>query len=99
MRSSCLTYRTVLITLIYRTEEEITNVYAAATEDVDVAVKAARKALNDPSWSMISSTERGYLLLKLASLVEENAHQLATIEAWDNGKFLHCRRGLSFTIN
>jgi acyl-CoA reductase-like NAD-dependent aldehyde dehydrogenase len=32
------------------------------------------------------ATERGDLLLKLASLVEEHAHVLATIETWDNGK-------------
>ena len=60
--------------------------YAADPEDVDIAVKAARKALKDPSWKSLSSSDRGRLLLKLADLVEENAHILATIETWDNGK-------------
>lgn len=66
-------------------EQEITSVYAADPEDVDIAVKAARKALKNPSWKDLSSSDRGKLLLKLADLVEENAHVLATIETWDNG--------------
>lgn len=52
---------------------------------MDIAVKAARKALNDPVWKNLSSTARGDLLLKLGSLIEANAQILATIEAWDNG--------------
>lgn len=67
-------------------EQEITSVYAADPEDVDIAVKAARKALKHPSWKDLSSSDRGKLLLRLADLVEENAHVLATIETWDNGR-------------
>lgn len=59
--------------------------FAAGPEDVDIAVEAARKAFKDPSWRKLPGTSRGELLLKLASLVEENAHTLATIETWDNG--------------
>ncbi|KAJ5454895.1 aldehyde dehydrogenase (NAD+) [Penicillium daleae] len=82
--------RVKLSTIDPATEAEIASVYAASTDDVDVAVKAARKAFNEPSWAGISSTDRGNLLLKLASLVEENAHHLATIESWDNGKpYIH----------
>jgi aldehyde dehydrogenase (NAD+) len=61
-------------------------VYAASAEDVDDAVAAARKAFKSPEWRDIPSTSRGNLLLKLASLVEEHAETLATIETWDNGK-------------
>lgn len=60
--------------------------YAAGAEDVDVAVAAARKAFKAASWRDISTTDRGKLLGKLASLVEANAETLATIETWDNGK-------------
>jgi aldehyde dehydrogenase (NAD+) len=67
-------------------EQEITSVYAADVEDVDIAVKAARKALKDPSWKDISSSDRGRFLLKLADLIEENLQTLATIETWDNGR-------------
>ncbi|KAL1850816.1 mitochondrial aldehyde dehydrogenase [Paecilomyces lecythidis] len=67
-------------------ESEITSVYAAGAEDVDLAVKAARKALKDPSWKDLPPTERGYLMNKLADLVEKHQETLATIETWDNGK-------------
>jgi aldehyde dehydrogenase (NAD+) len=66
-------------------EQEIASVYAASPEDVDIAVKAARKAFKDPSWKDLPPTARGKLLNKLADLVEENANTLATIETWDNG--------------
>jgi aldehyde dehydrogenase (NAD(P)+) len=55
-------------------------------EDVDTAVKAARRAFNDVAWRDISPTERGNLLIKLSDLVVANAETLATIETWDNGK-------------
>lgn len=60
--------------------------YAAGAEDVDLAVKAARKALKDPSWKDLPPTERGYLMNKLADLVEQHKETLATIETWDNGE-------------
>lgn len=66
-------------------ESEITSVYAAGAEDVDLAVRAARKALKDPSWKDLPPTERGYLMNKLADLVEQHKEILATIETWDNG--------------
>lgn len=69
-------------------ESEITSVYAAGPEDVDIAVKAARKALRDPSWKLLPPTDRGSLMLKLADLIEEHKEVLATIETWDNGIFL-----------
>ncbi|EXL39907.1 aldehyde dehydrogenase (NAD+) [Fusarium oxysporum f. sp. radicis-lycopersici 26381] len=66
-------------------EVEIAKVHAAEAEDVDVAVQAARAALDGP-WNDFTSTERGRLLGRLADLVEANADILGTIEAWDCGK-------------
>lgn len=75
------------ITSINPTDEtEITSVYSASAHDVDTAVAAARKAFKHPSWKEISPTDRGGLMLELASLVEKHAETLATIETWDNGK-------------
>lgn len=72
-------------TLGYRDEVEIAKVHAAEAEDVDVAVQAARTALDGP-WNDFTSTERGRLLGRLADLVEANADILGTIEAWDCGE-------------
>lgn len=71
---------------IFSNETEITSVYAAGEEDIDIAVKAARKALKDPSWKLLPATDRGVLLLKLADLIEQHKETLATIETWDNGQ-------------
>ncbi|MCJ1453434.1 hypothetical protein MMC28_003781 [Mycoblastus sanguinarius] len=67
-------------------EKEITSVHAASASDVDTAVSAARAAFKHPSWRALPSTDRGNLLLTLATLVEAHAETLATIETWDNGK-------------
>lgn len=67
-------------------ESEITSVYAASVDDVDIAVKAARKAFKDPSWRDLSPTDRGNMMIKLSDLVAAHAETLATIETWDNGK-------------
>ncbi|KAM0552459.1 hypothetical protein ACHAPJ_008020 [Fusarium lateritium] len=67
-------------------EQEIVSVAAASAEDVDKAVRAARRALRNPAWRDMPATERGKLMNRLAELVEENRDILATIETWDNGK-------------
>ncbi|OAL50976.1 aldehyde dehydrogenase [Pyrenochaeta sp. DS3sAY3a] len=68
------------------TEKEIATVQAASPEDVDRAVKAAKKALKHDDWKLLLNTDRGRLMFKLADLMEENRELLATIDAWDNGK-------------
>ena len=70
------------------TEKEIAQVQAASPDDVDRAVKAAKKALKDPSWKELDTTARGRLMFKLADLMEENKELLATVDAWDNGKLI-----------
>lgn len=51
-----------------------------------MAVKAARKAFNDPSWRDLPPTDRGALMFKFADLIEKHKEVLATLETWDNGK-------------
>jgi aldehyde dehydrogenase (NAD+) len=53
-------------------------------EDVDRAVAAARAAL--PMWRALDPYERGLILQRLAGLIEENADELAAVEAQDAGK-------------
>lgn len=74
-----------MLTFNCRNEAEITSVYAAGAEDVDLAVEAARKALKDASWKQLPPTDRGQLMIKLADLIEQHKETLATIETWDNG--------------
>ncbi|WP_420569628.1 aldehyde dehydrogenase [Thalassovita sp.] len=60
----------------------------AAAADVDRAVAAARRALNDPAWRDLTATQRGKLLYRLADLIEENAQALGRVETTDSGKLL-----------
>lgn len=53
-------------------------------EDVDLAVKAARRALK--SWRKTSPIERQNYLLKIADIIDQNAEHLALVETLDNGK-------------
>jgi len=71
-----------------RTEATIAEVHAGSAKDVDTAVKAAKAALNNPSWKLLPGTDRGILMSKLADLIEANKEVLASVEAWDNGMHL-----------
>jgi aldehyde dehydrogenase (NAD+) len=72
------------------TGEALAKVAEADAADVDLAVKAARKAFHPKApWRRMSASERGKLLNRLADLIEKNADELATLESLDNGKPRH----------
>lgn len=60
----------------------------ASKADVDRAVSAARRALNEPAWRDMTQTQRGKLLYRLAELIEEKAAEIGRIETTDSGKLL-----------
>src|SRR6266513_93840 len=68
------------------TGETICQVAEGDKADVDLAVKAARKAFEDGPWHKMNASERGRLLNKLADLIEQNREELASLETLDNGK-------------
>ncbi len=68
------------------TEEKIADVAKGNAQDVDRAVKAARKAFEEGPWPKMDARDRGRLLNKLADLVEANLEELAALETLDNGK-------------
>ena len=68
------------------TGEILATVSAATTEDVDDAVKAARKAF-ETTWGRHSTpSQRSLALFKWADLIEENIELLSELESIDNGK-------------
>ena len=74
------------------TEGVICKLAAGDKEDIDRAVRAARKAFEDSAWSRMRPVERERLLLKLADLIEVNAEELAQLESLDNGKLVFFAR-------
>ncbi|KAJ6104830.1 hypothetical protein N7523_011150 [Penicillium sp. IBT 18751x] len=66
------------------TEQTIAAVHEATEEDVDIAVAAARLALE--TWRTVTPSDRGRMLVKLADLFEAHLQTLSAIEALDNGK-------------
>jgi aldehyde dehydrogenase (NAD+) len=68
------------------TGETICQVAEGDKADVDLAVKAARKAFESGPWSKMNASERGRLMNRLADLIEKNIDDLAALESLDNGK-------------
>lgn len=60
----------------------------AAPQDVDRAVAAASRALDDPAWRDLTQTARGKMIYRLAELVERDAAMLGKLETTDSGKLL-----------
>jgi aldehyde dehydrogenase (NAD+) len=73
-------------TLDPATGEVICRVAEGDKADIDLAVKAARKAFESGPWSKMSAAERGRLLNKLADAIEAHREELAALETLDNGK-------------
>ncbi|HCN45867.1 MAG TPA: aldehyde dehydrogenase, partial [Pseudomonas sp.] len=68
------------------TGEKLAEVAACDVQDVNVAVAAAKAAFEDGRWSALAPNARKKVLLKFAQLLEDNAHELAVLEALDSGK-------------
>jgi acyl-CoA reductase-like NAD-dependent aldehyde dehydrogenase len=66
------------------TEETIATLEEAGVEETDAAVARAKAAF--PAWRDVSPRDRGRLLRRLATLVEEHAEELARIESQNVGK-------------
>jgi 1-pyrroline dehydrogenase len=66
------------------TEDILARVPASGPEDVDAAVTAAAQAFK--AWRRTTPGERAEMLLALASAIEDNAEQLATLESRNVGK-------------
>jgi len=74
-------------TLDPATGNVITSVAQGGAADVDRAVAAARAAFeHGADWRRMTPGDRGRAMTRLATLVEDNADQLAEIESLDNGK-------------
>src|SRR3954471_3515152 len=67
------------------TEEVLAEVAEADESDVDLAVKAARRA-HSRVWGRMPGKERAKYLFRIARIIQERGRELAVLESIDNGK-------------
>ena len=74
---------------------EVGQIARGTAADIDLAVAAARQAVGDTfegPWGVLSASERGRLLYRLAGAVQERVEEFAQLEAQDTGKSIKTAR-------
>ncbi|MCU1486001.1 MAG: aldehyde dehydrogenase (acceptor), partial [Actinomycetia bacterium] len=66
------------------TEAPLAQVADAGADDVEAAVKAARKAF--PKWAKLAPSERAKVVYRIARQLQERAREFAVLETLDGGK-------------
>ena len=74
------------------TGEVLAQIAEGDREDIDRAVKAARRAFESGPWHEMTPSQRGRLIWKLGDLIEEHLEEFAQLESLDNGKPLSVAR-------
>ncbi|MDG2440036.1 MAG: aldehyde dehydrogenase family protein, partial [Crocinitomicaceae bacterium] len=78
-------------------EDVLAEVAHANEKDVDLAVKAARKAYRNV-WSKMAPSERAKYIYRIARLMQERARELAVIESLDAGKVIRESRDVDVPL-
>ena len=68
------------------TGETLARIAEGGAEDIDRAVRAARKAFEEGPWSKMTPSERGRIIWRIGDLILEHVDELAELESLDNGK-------------
>ena len=68
------------------TGETLAHIAEGDAEDIDRAVRAARRAFEDGPWSRMTPSERGRIIWRIGDLILEHVDELAQLESLDNGK-------------
>jgi acyl-CoA reductase-like NAD-dependent aldehyde dehydrogenase len=76
----------------------IASVAACDSEDVDRAVRGARKAFESGVWSRLAPKQRKRVLVRFAELVREHRDELALLETLDMGKPIRDSRAVDVPL-
>jgi phenylacetaldehyde dehydrogenase len=68
------------------TGQTLARVAEGDAEDIDRAVRAARRAFDEGPWGRLTPSERGRIIWRIGDLILEHAEELAQLESLDNGK-------------
>ena len=77
------------------TENVLAEVADGRAEDVDAAVRAARRAFDDGPWPHLKAEERAAVLERVAALIRERAEGFVEREVFDIGMPITQMRGLA----
>ena len=77
-------------------QNKLSSIGEANSEDVDNAVKAARKAFKP--WSLLPASERAKYLYRIARLIQERAKEFSVIESLDGGKPIRESRDIDIPL-
>ena len=87
------------VTLNPATGAPLAEVASCDHADVDLAVKAARRAFDDGVWSRCDPGERKEALLRFAALLRDHGEELALLESTDSGKTIRdCRNEVAHEV-
>src|SRR5216683_4614035 len=67
------------------TGETLARIAEGDAEDINRAVRAARRAFEEGPWSRLTPSDRGRLVWKIGDLILDHADELAQLETLDNG--------------
>lgn len=79
--------------------QEIAHIARADADDVDLAVKAARRAFESGPWPAMKPHQREALMLRLAELIAANAQELAELETLSSGRLLRNTRAFDADLS
>lgn len=78
-------------------ERKLAEIADADADDVDAAVRAARKAYTT-TWSKMPGKERGKYIYRIARIIQERAREFAVIETLDGGKTIRESRDIDIPL-
>jgi phenylacetaldehyde dehydrogenase len=68
------------------TGETLASIAEGDVEDINRAVRAARRAFAEGPWGRMTPSERGRIIWRIGDLILEHVTELAQLESLDNGK-------------
>jgi phenylacetaldehyde dehydrogenase len=85
-------------TLNPATGETLATVAEGDVADIDLAVRAARRAFEGP-WSRMTPSARGQIVWRIGDLITEHSEEFAELETLDNGKPISVARAADVPLS